>query len=71
MLKFVMQSQEREDELALAQRMLGTDSPEQTRIAALVQACVCKRPDLVELRLCLNDVVIREEIDRVSGGRGP
>src|SRR5258708_27294901 len=30
MLKIVMQSPEREDEIALAQRMLGTESPEQT-----------------------------------------
>jgi len=61
MLKIVMQSPEREDELALAQRMLGTDSPEQTLERGAVQACVAAS-DLVELRLCLNDVVIREEL---------
>jgi MoxR-like ATPase len=61
MLKIVMQSPEREDELALAQRMLGTDSPEQTLERGAVQACVAA-VDLVELRLCLNDVVIREEL---------
>jgi MoxR-like ATPase len=61
MLKIVMQSPEREDELALAQRMLGTDSPEQTLERGAVQPCVAET-DLVELRLCLNDVVIREEL---------
>ncbi len=61
MLKIVMQSPEREDELALAQRMLGTDSPEQTLERGTVQRCVAAA-DLVELRLCLNDVVIREEL---------
>ncbi len=61
MLKIVMQSPEREDELALAQRMLGTDSPEQTLERGAVQPCVAAA-DLVELRLCLNDVVIREEL---------
>jgi MoxR-like ATPase len=61
MLKIVMQSPEREDELALAQRMLGTDSPEQTLERGAVQPCVAAA-DLVELRLTLNDVVIREEL---------
>src|SRR5713101_2787836 len=40
MLKIVMQSPERDDELALAQRMLGTDSPEQTLERGAVQPCV-------------------------------
>ncbi len=61
MLKIVMPSPGREDELALAQRMLGTDSPEQTLERGAVEACVAAS-DLVELRLCLNDVLIREEL---------
>src|SRR6267143_4185316 len=40
MLKIVMQSPERDDELALAQRMLGTDSPESMLERGEVTACV-------------------------------
>jgi MoxR-like ATPase len=61
MLKIVMQSPEREDELALAQRMLGTDSPEQTLERGAVEACVTAA-QLADLRLCLNDVLIRDEL---------
>jgi len=59
MLKIVMRSPEREDELVLATRMLGTNSPEQA-LGAVVP-CV-RSEDLVELRHCLNDVLIREEL---------
>jgi len=61
MLKIVMRSPAREDELALAHRMLGTDSPEQTLARGEVQACV-RTEDLAELRLSLNDIVVREEL---------
>src|SRR6202158_3443061 len=61
MLKIVMQTPEREDELTLAHRMLGTDSPEQTLARGGVEACV-KTEDVAALRLCLNDVLIREEL---------
>jgi MoxR-like ATPase len=59
MFKIVMRSPEREDELALAARMLGTDSPEQT--LASVEPCIGS-DELAALKLCLNDVVIREEL---------
>ncbi|HTR35261.1 MAG TPA: MoxR family ATPase [Bryobacteraceae bacterium] len=61
MLKIVMRFPEREDELALARRMLGTDSPEETLAAGAVGRCV-EASDLAELRLCLNDVLVREEL---------
>ena len=59
MFKIVMRSPERADELALAGRMLGTDSPEQT--LASVEPCIQKE-ELEELKLSLNDVLIREEL---------
>ena len=59
MFKIVMRSPERADELALAGRMLGTDSPEQT--LASVEPCIQKE-ELAELKLSLNDVLIREEL---------
>jgi len=61
MLKIVMRFPEREDELALARRMLGTDSPEETLAAGAVEVCA-PASDLAELRLCLNDVLVREEL---------
>jgi MoxR-like ATPase len=59
MFKIVMRSPERADELALAGRMLGTDSPEQT--LASVEPCI-RKEELAELKLALNDVLIREEL---------
>jgi MoxR-like ATPase len=59
MFKIAMRSPERVDELALAGRMLGTDSPEQT--LAGVEPCIQKE-ELAELKLSLNDVLIREEL---------
>jgi MoxR-like ATPase len=61
MLKITMTWPEREDELALARRMLGADSPEATLARGEVQVCV-RGQDLVELRACLKDVLIREEL---------
>jgi MoxR-like ATPase len=59
MFKIVMRSPERADELALAGRMLGADSPEQT--LASVEPCI-RNEELAELKLSLNDVLIREEL---------
>ncbi|HLK21027.1 MAG TPA: MoxR family ATPase [Bryobacteraceae bacterium] len=59
MFKIVMRSPERDDELALAGRMLGTDSPEQT--LASVAPCI-QQEELGELKLALNDVLIRQEL---------
>ena len=59
MLKIVMRSPERDDELALAGRMLGEDSPEQTLTS--VSACISSE-DLSELKLRLNDVLIRDDL---------
>src|SRR3984957_15332966 len=59
MFKIVMRSPERADELALAVRMLGTDSPEQT--LSSVEACI-QPEELAELKLCLNDILVREEL---------
>src|SRR5689334_22091789 len=61
MLKIVMPSPERAYELTLAQRTMGTDSPEETLARGEVQACVAAE-DLSALCLTLNDVLIREEL---------
>jgi MoxR-like ATPase len=61
MLKIAMGWPEREDELALARRMLGADAPEATLAGGAVQICV-RAADLAELRASLQDVLIREEL---------
>jgi len=61
MLKVSMTWPERDEELTLAQRMLGTDSPEQTLARGAAEACV-GAADLPALRTCLNDVLIRQEL---------
>jgi MoxR-like ATPase len=61
MLKIVMRTPEREDELTLARRTMGADSPEQTLNRGDVQPCITAE-DIAELRLCLNDVLVREEL---------
>jgi len=61
MLKIVMQTPEREDELILARRTMGADSPEQTLNRGDVQPCITAQ-DIAELRLCLNDVLVREDL---------
>ncbi len=61
MLKISMLWPEREDEMTLARRMLGTDSPEDTLQRGDVTACV-DAEHLPALRLCLNDVLIKEEL---------
>jgi MoxR-like ATPase len=61
MLKISMNWPDREQELSLARRMLGNDSPEATLARGEVQVCV-RSSDLVELRRSLNDILIREEL---------
>lgn len=61
MLKIAMGWPDREHELSLARRMLGNDSPEATLTRGEVQVCV-RADDLVELRYCLNDILIRDEL---------
>src|SRR5271165_2298654 len=61
MLKISMTAPERAEELLLAQRMLGVDSPEDTLARGAVQACA-SASDIPALRTCLNDVLIREEL---------
>src|SRR5881296_2388482 len=61
MLKIVMSVPERGEELELAQRMLGTDSPEATLASGAVQAVV-KAEDLAGLRDQLRAITLREEL---------
>jgi MoxR-like ATPase len=61
MLKVSMTWPERDEELSLAQRMLGSDSPEETLARGEVRACAAAS-DLPALRACLQDVLIREEL---------
>src|SRR5438876_3519045 len=60
MLKISMTWPNRDEELTLAQRMLGTDSPEETLARGAVAACV-QASHLPALRTCLNNVLVREE----------
>jgi MoxR-like ATPase len=61
MLKISMLAPAREDELTLAQRMLGDDSPEATLARGEVQV-VIRADDLRELRHVLQQITIREEL---------
>lgn len=61
MLKIPMNCPNREDELTLARRMLGNDSPEATLSADAVQA-VISADDLLQLRAQLEAVTVREEL---------
>lgn len=61
MLKISMVWPDRDEELALAGRMLGSDSPEATLARGEVQNCM-PGPELIQLRSCLQAVVIREEL---------
>lgn len=61
MLKVVMQCPDRDEELTLARRMLGTDSPEETLASGAVEQ-VLAPGDLTRLRECLRAVTVREEI---------
>ena len=61
MLKVAMSAPGRAGELELAQRMLGTHSPEETLAAGEVQAVISAQ-DLAELRRALEAVTVREEL---------
>ena len=73
MLKITMTAPGRDEELILAQRMLGDDSPEATLARGVVQP-VIKAEDLRELRRGLQGITLREElvgyiVDVVRGTR--
>ena len=61
MLKIAMTVPERAEELELAQRMLGTDSPEATLAGGAVQA-VISEADLADLRRALEAITVRAEL---------
>ena len=61
MLKISMTVPDRDGELELARRMLGTDSPEQALAAGAVQAVV-SADDLVKLRAAMDTITVREEL---------
>jgi MoxR-like ATPase len=61
MLKISMAAPERDDELKLAQRMLGTESPEATLASHAVQP-VITADALVKLRGELAGITVREEL---------
>ena len=61
MLKVAMSAPGRAGELELAQRMLGTHSPEETLAAGEVQAVITAQ-DLADLRRALETVTVREEL---------
>ena len=73
MLKITMAAPGRDEELILAQRMVGDDSPEATLARGSVQA-VIKAEDLREMRHSLQGITLREEllgyvVDIVRGTR--
>ena len=61
MLKITMTCPERDEELLLAQRMLGKESPEATLAAGAVQQVVSPE-DLSALRLQLESITVRDEL---------
>ena len=61
MLKIEMTVPDRDGELELARRMLGTDSPEQALAAGAVQS-VISAEDLVRLRAAMDTITVREEL---------
>ena len=61
MLKITMNCPEREEELTLAQRMLGKESPEATLAAGAVRQVVTAE-DLAALRQQLESITVREEL---------
>ena len=61
MLRVAMSAPGRVGELELAQRMLGTHSPEETLAAGEVQAVITAQ-DLADLRRALETVTVREEL---------
>ena len=61
MLKIVMRVPERAEELELATRMLGPNSPEETLASGAVQS-VISEADLAEIRRALEGITVREEL---------
>ena len=61
MLKISMDYPSLEEELTLARRMLGKESPEATLASGAVQN-VIKAEELVALRQCLEGITVREEL---------
>jgi MoxR-like ATPase len=61
MLKVMMNTPDRASELELAQRMLGSNSPEEALAAGAVQAVVSTE-DLSTLRRSLSQITVRDEI---------
>ncbi len=61
MLKIAMNTPERDDELALARRMLGADTPEATLAGGAVQQVITEDA-LTALRAVLNQITVREEL---------
>ena len=61
MLKIQMTVPDRDGELELARRMLGTDSPEQALAAGAVQS-VISAEDLIQLRAAMGTITVREEL---------
>jgi len=61
MLKVSMPTPDRDSELLLAQRMLGSNSPEEALAAGVVEAVVTAE-DLVALRQSLEGITVREEL---------
>ena len=61
MLKIPMPVPDREGELELARRMLGTDSPEQALAAGTVQPVITAE-DLGNLRAAMETITVREEL---------
>jgi len=61
MLKIIMECPSREEELDLARRMLGTDSPEETLASGAVKQVITDGL-LTHLRACLREVTVQEQI---------
>jgi MoxR-like ATPase len=61
MLKIAMDPPDRDGELVLAKRMLGTESPEEVLASGAVQP-VISVDDLTNFRAALNEVTVREEL---------
>ena len=61
MLKITMDLPGREDELTLAQRMLGNESPEQVLDGGTIKP-VLESGNLAILRDCLKDILVKEEL---------
>jgi MoxR-like ATPase len=61
MLKIAMEAPDRDGELSLAKRMLGTDAPEEMLAAGVVQP-VISVDDLASFREALGTVTVREEL---------